>query len=173
MGLSENNNTTNVLPSPRPYNSMHIVKSFLISQLCQSGYLTYHCMCHNYLMDLQHSHEIFLNKQEKRRKKGQYLQCTFIYPLQISDCRHCFANSKLCITPICNRLTTIFNSFEDMYNRVKDRYNRYEAIHNKNISTKDLKTGTIQCSHRSFKIGKTHRACKELTKRIHGEIKVF
>lgn len=94
MGLSENNNTTNVLLSPRPYNSMHIVKSFLISQLCQSGYLTYHCLCHNYLMDLQHSHQIFLNKQEKRRKKSQYLQCTFIYPLQISDCKHCFANQS-------------------------------------------------------------------------------
>lgn len=60
-----------------------------------------------------------------------------------------------------------------MYNRVKDRYNWYEAIHNKNISTKDLKTGTIQCSHGSFKIGKIHRAYKKLTKRIHGEIKVF
>lgn len=100
-----------------------------------------------------------------------HLSSTF--PLQISDCKHCFANSKLWITPICNGLTTIFNSFEDMYNRFKDRYNRYEAIHNKNISTKDLKTGTIQCSHGSFKIGKIHRAYNKLTKRIHGKIKVF
>lgn len=38
---------------------------------------------------------------------------------------------------------------------------------------KDLMIGTIQCFHGSFKIGKTHRACKELTKSIHGKIKVF
>lgn len=155
---------------------MHIVKSFLISQLCQSGYLTYHCLCHNYLMDLQHSHEIFLNKQEKRRKNVNIYNAFHLsarFPLQISDCKHRFANLNLWITPICNRLTTIFNSFEDMYNTFKDRYNWYEAIHKKNISTKDLKTGTLQCSHGSFKIGKIHRAYKKLTKRFHGEIKVF
>lgn len=127
-------------------------------------------------MDLQHSHEIFLNKQEKEEKMSiftMHFHLSARFLLQISDCKHCVADSKVWITPICNGLTTISNSFEDMYNRVKERYNWYEAIHNKNISTKDLKKGTIQCSHGSFKMEKTHRAYKKLTKRIQGEIKVF
>lgn len=118
MGLSENNNTTNVLLSPMPYNSIHIVKSFLISQLCQSGYLTYHCLCHNYLMDLQHSHQIFLNKQEKRRKKVNiynalsFIRCRFqivnivlqiqSYELHLSviDSQLYLIHLKICITEL-------------------------------------------------------------------------
>lgn len=151
---------------------MHIVKSFLISQLCQSGYLTYHCMCHNYLMDLQHSHEIFLNKQEKRRKKVNiynalsFIRCRF----QIVDIVLQIQSYELHLSVIDSQLYLIHLKICITELKID---NRYEAIHNKNISTKDLKTGTIQCSHRSFKIGKTHRACKELTKRIHGELRYF
>lgn len=78
---------------------MNIVKSFLNSQLCHHGFLTYHCLCHNYLMDLQHIPEISLNKQ-KKEEKCQYLQCTFIKQLDYS-CKMQIVNIVLHIKSYC------------------------------------------------------------------------
>lgn len=122
-------------------------------------------------MDLQHSHEIFLNKQEKRRKKVNiynalsFIRCRF----QIVDIVLQIQSYELHLSVIDSQLYLIHLKICITELKID---NRYEAIHNKNISTKDLKMLPPKLQNRENSQS-MQRANKENSRRNKGILTVL